>query len=121
MPEMNRLEMLTQMVKENPADAFSRYGLAMEYANSGDAEEALGHFSALLAAHPDYSAGYFMAAQTLAKIGRIEEAKTYLRNGIGAAARTGNAHAKSEMQSMLAELGPGLDAGPATLTGGGQT
>jgi hypothetical protein len=40
----------------------------------------------------------------LAKVGRNDEARTLLAGGIAAAARTGNAHAKSEMQAMLDEL-----------------
>jgi len=102
---MSRREMLEQILRENPNDAFARYGLAMEFANSGDLANALINFEQLLAAHPDYTAGYFMAAQTLAKEGRIDEAKGYLKNGIASAARTGNQHAQSEMQGMLDSLG----------------
>jgi tetratricopeptide (TPR) repeat protein len=101
----NRIEMLAQFLNENPSDAFARYGLAMEYSKSGDVETALEQFKKLLELHPDYTAGYFMAAQTLAKAGRTSESRTYLEKGIGAAARSGNAHAKGEMEAMLAELG----------------
>lgn len=100
----DRLQLLTQFLRENPNDAFARYGLAMEHANRGDVESALSEFNELIELHPDYSAGYFMAAQMLAKVGRNDEAKTFLEGGIAAAARTGNAHAKSEMQAMLDEL-----------------
>lgn len=100
----DRLQLLTQFLRENPNDAFARYGLAMEHANRGDVESALSEFNKLIELHPDYSAGYFMAAQMLAKVGRNDEAKTFLEGGIAAAARTGNAHAKSEMQAMLDEL-----------------
>jgi cytochrome c-type biogenesis protein CcmH/NrfG len=37
----NRLEVLRNMVAQNPNDSFSRYGLAMEYANSGELEHAI--------------------------------------------------------------------------------
>ncbi len=101
----SRLDMLKQFVAENPTDAFARYGLAMEYSKLGEIETAMAEFKALLAAHPDYTAGYFMAAQTLTKADRVDEAKQMLRDGIAAAARTGNEHAKSEMSQMLEELG----------------
>jgi tetratricopeptide (TPR) repeat protein len=104
MAEMNRVEMLTQFLRENPNDPFARYGLAMEYSKTGDTERALQEFSKLLEVNPDYTAGYFMAAQTLAKNGRTDEARKMLSDGIASAARTGNAHAKSEMQAMLDEL-----------------
>ena len=64
----NRIDMLAQFLAENPADAFARYGLAMEYAKAGQVDTAMEHFSKLLELHPDYAAGYFMAAQTLQTI-----------------------------------------------------
>ena len=105
MPETNRLEMLTQFLQQNPNDAFARYGLAMEYSNLGNTETALEQFNKLLELHPDYTNGYFMAAQTLAKAVRIEDARKMLLLGIESAKRTGNRHALSEMSGMLDELG----------------
>jgi tetratricopeptide (TPR) repeat protein len=104
MVEMSRVEMLTEFLRENPNDSFARYGLAMEYSKSGDTERALEEFAKLLEVNPDYTAGYFMAAQTLAKTGRSDEARKMLTDGIASAARTGNAHAESEMQAMLEEI-----------------
>ena len=101
---MERTATLNEILAQDPNNAFARYGLAMEYANSGQAERALEEFNKLLAAHPDYSAGYFMAAQTLVKSGQNDEAKTMLQNGIAAARRKGASHAASEMQAMLDEL-----------------
>ena len=102
---MSRIEMLTQVLAENPGDAFARYGLAMEYSKTGDVEAALAQFRKLLELHPDYTAGYFMAAQALARADRLDEARQMLRDGIASAARTGNQHARMEMEGMLAELG----------------
>lgn len=102
---MDRIAILTDILSQNPTDAFARYGLAMEYSNQGQIERALQEFSALLSAHPDYTAGYFMAAQTLAKADRVDEAKKMLGDGIISAKRTGNGHAQSEMEGMLADLG----------------
>jgi predicted Zn-dependent protease len=102
---MDRLAMLKEILAQNPKDAFARYGLAMEYSNSGQMEDALREFGALRTANPDYTAGYFMAAQMLAREGREEEACKMLREGIAAARRTGNQHAQGEMEQMLGELG----------------
>ena len=102
---MDRIALLTEVLSQNPTDAFARYGLAMEYSNSGEVERALEEFGRLLATHPDYTAGYFMAAQTLAKAERTEEARKMLADGIASATKTGNGHAQSEMENMLAELG----------------
>ncbi len=76
----------------------------MEYSKQGDFDRALAEFSLLLKANPDYTPGYFMAAQALSRADRIPEAKTMLTDGIACARRTGNLHAQGEMEAMLAEL-----------------
>jgi len=102
---MDRIAALNEVLTQNPNDTFARYGLAMEYYKQGDLDRSLAEFSILLKSSPDYTPGYFMAAQTLAKADRIAEAKAMLVDGIACARRTGNLHAQSEMEAMLAELG----------------
>ena len=92
------------MLSHDPGNAFARYGLAMEYSNTGQLELALQEFQKLLADHPDYTAGYFMAAQALAKGDRQEDAAKMLRDGITVAAQKGDTHAQAEMQAMLDEM-----------------
>lgn len=104
MTEPTRLHMLAQFLEQNPGDAFARYGLAMEYSNAGQTEQALAEFKKLLELHPDYTNGYFMAAQALERSGRTADAKQMLENGVEAARRTGNKHALAEMAGMLEEL-----------------
>ncbi len=101
---MNKIEMLQEILAQQPGDAFARYGLAMAYSAEADFPAAVAQFDTLLATHPDYTPGYFMAGQTLVKAARIPEAKTRLREGIASAQRTGNQHALSEMQQLLDEL-----------------
>jgi predicted Zn-dependent protease len=102
---MDRIAALNDILTQNPNDAFARYGLAMEYSKQGDLDRSLAEFAILLKANPDYTAGYFMAAQTLARAARVAEAKIMLADGIASARRAGNLHAQSEMEAMLAELG----------------
>ena len=102
---MDRVAMLNDILSQNPNDAFARYGLALEYSNQGNVDSALAEFGKLLSNNPDYTPGYFMAAQTLAKADRNEEARKMLADGIASAKRTGNAHAQSEMEAMLGDLG----------------
>jgi predicted Zn-dependent protease len=101
---MDKIAGLKEILAMDPGNAFARYGLAMEYVNQGQVATGLAEFDALIAAHPDYTAGYQMAAQTLAKVERISEAIARLKDGIASAQRTGNTHAMSEMQGMLDEL-----------------
>ena len=102
---MDRIAMLTEILEQAPNDPFARYGLALEYSKSGDTDRAMAEFKKLLSANPEYTAGYFMAAQTLAGASRTQEAKQMLADGIASARRTGNTHAQSEMESMLEGLG----------------
>jgi len=101
---MDRIAILNEILSQNPTDSFARYGLAMEYSKNGEIERALEEFAKLISANPDYTAGYFMAAQTLARAERIDDAKKMLADGIASARRTGNAHAQAEMEAMLNEL-----------------
>jgi cytochrome c-type biogenesis protein CcmH/NrfG len=102
---MDRIAALNEILTHEPNDTFARYGLAMEYSKQGDLDRALAEFSILLKANPDYTPGYFMAAQTLVRADRVAEAQTMLGDGIRSARRTGNLHAQSEMEAMLEELG----------------
>lgn len=101
---MDRIATLNEILEQDPTNAFARYGLALEYGNSGQTERALEEFGKLLSSNPDYAAGYFMAAQMLVKANRPQQAKEMLQSGIAAAKRTGDSHAQSEMQAMLEEI-----------------
>ena len=96
-----RLEILKNMVEQNPTDAFARYGLAMEYRNGGDLESAMTEFRTIIANTPDYSPAYFHGGQTLERMGKIEEAREVYRQGVDVTIRIGNQHAQSEMQGAL--------------------
>jgi predicted Zn-dependent protease len=108
MKRMDKVAMLTEILAQNPDDAFARYGLAIEKANNNDIAGALENFDLLIAKHPDYTAGYQMAGQTLAKAGRTEEARERLLGGIESARRTGNSHAAREMQALLDDMELGI-------------
>jgi predicted Zn-dependent protease len=102
---MDKIAMLSDILTQNPGDAFARYGLAMEYASQGHLESSLTEFDHLLLTHPEYTPGYFMCAQTLIRAGRTDEAKKRLEQGIHSAEQTGNQHALNEMQAVLDDLG----------------
>jgi predicted Zn-dependent protease len=100
-----RRQKLQGLLAKNPNDAFTLYGLALECVNSGDFPAAETYFRALLQSNPDYVPGYQMYAQSLAQNDRAEDAKSILNQGIQAATRLGNQHARSEMEGLLSELG----------------
>ena len=97
--------MLEEFVTKNPGDAFGRYGLAMECLKSGDSMAAEDNFKQLISAHADYVAAYFQYGQMLAKLGRTADARKALTEGVTQAAKSGEEHARSELQAALDELG----------------
>jgi thioredoxin-like negative regulator of GroEL len=103
-PKKTRRQMLEEFVAKKPDDAFSRYGLAMECMNSGDAAAANTHFRALLERNADYVPAYLMFAQFLARESRADEAKQVLTTGITAAEKKRDDHARSEMETLLNDL-----------------
>lgn len=104
MSEPTRLEMLQEILTHDPANKLARYGLAMEYSSAGATDRSVAEFQKLIEQDPGYANAYFMAAQTLQRAERTDEAKDMLAKGIAAAQRAGNRHAESEMQAMLDEL-----------------
>lgn len=100
----SRREMLEQFIAQKPADAFARYGLALECAKLGDDEASAEHFKRLLETHPGYVAGYFQYGQLLSRIGKQQEARKMLSDGIVVASQAGDMHARDEMQAALTLL-----------------
>jgi Tfp pilus assembly protein PilF len=100
----NRLEMLEQMVSRDPNNTFARYGLAMEYANSGAWARAVVEFRTLLQHDEDYAAAYYHAGQALEKMGELEQARTMYEEGIEASTRKGDLHTRSEIEAALSLL-----------------
>lgn len=102
---MSRREKIEAMLAEEPGDTFLRYSLAMELQKEGDHGESLAMLDALTLGSPPYVPAYFMAAQQLADLERIDDARGYLRAGIDEARKQGDSHAAAEMSDMLASLG----------------
>ena len=100
-----RREKLEAMLSADPADSFLRYGLSQELDKEGLHDRSLELLAGLMRDEPPYVPAYFMAGQQLTRLGRVNDARTALREGIEAARRTGNAHAAGEMAEFLASLG----------------
>ena len=111
---MDRIATFKSFIARTPEDPFPRYGLAMEYKGRGELDQAWTCFAELLEKFPDYVATYLMAGGTLAALGRTDEAAEVYRRGVAAATRKGDSHARSELETALAELPMA-----ATISGGG--
>jgi len=102
--EKSRLEQFKEFVEMDPSDTFSRYALAMEYMGVQNYDGAVTHFSELIRLDPTYSAAYFQAAIARHKQGEKSGAIDFLNQGIVAAEKKGDWHARDEMKAMLAQL-----------------
>ena len=96
-----RSDVLKSMLAQDPANTFARYGLAMEYINSGELDLGVSEFQRLMETNPDYVAAYFHGGQTLEKLGRIEDARATYERGLEACQRTGDGHTQSEIRTAL--------------------
>jgi hypothetical protein len=102
---MSRREKIEAMLADDPGDVFLRYSLAMELDKEGAHDASLTRFNELTRDPTPYVPAFFMAAQQLARLERINEARAYLRDGIEQARVQGNSHAAGEMSEFLASLG----------------
>ncbi len=103
---MSRKDRILEMLQDEPSDSFLRYSLAMELRKEGNHDESIALFSELAKKEtPPYVAAFFMAAQQLAELDRIDDSRTMLREGIEEARKQNNLHAAAEMSELLAELG----------------
>jgi Tfp pilus assembly protein PilF len=103
--QKTRKQQIEEMLAEDPSDPFLRYGLAMEHISAGADADAVRCLDDLLAAAPDYVPAYLQLAQAHMRLGQSELARGVLNRGITAAARSGEEHARQEMEGFLAGLG----------------
>lgn len=94
---------------QRPTDPFPHYGLALEYKNAGQLEEARATFAALMDQHPTYTAAYLHAGNTLVALGHAEEARAVYARGVQACVGAGDAHARGELEGALASLPVGAE------------
>lgn len=100
-----RLAAFQKFAAAKPGDPFTRYALAMQYRSMGRLGEAVQEFQELGRRAPDYVPTWLMLGQSLEAVGRADEAAGAYRDGIAAATRQSNHHARSELEEALAQLG----------------
>src|SRR5262245_46836047 len=105
MPPSSRRQKFEALLVNEPGDQFLRYAIAMELEKEGEHEQRLGAFRSLMQDQVPDVPSFLMASQSLTRLGRIEEARAVLREGIEKARQQGNSHAAGEMGELLASLG----------------
>ncbi len=101
-PTEQRIEVFRAFVAKSPDDPFARYSLAMALRSAGRAEDAAAQFRELARRRPDYVPTYLMLGQVLDGLGRADEAARAFEDGIAAATRANDQHARSELEQALA-------------------
>ena len=101
----SRRQRIEAMLADDPTDPMLRYGLALELEKEGQHDRSLQLLEELTHDATPYVPAFFMAAQQLARLNRLAEARSVLRRGIEEARRQNNTHAAGEMSEFLASLG----------------
>jgi len=102
--ENARLDILKNMLEQDPSNSFARYGLAMEYVKEESLEAAVSEFRSLIEVNPNYVAAYYHGGQALEKLGRTDQAKMIYQQGIEASTRNGDGHTRAEIEAALSLL-----------------
>jgi len=101
---VNRIEILTGFLQQDPNDSFSRYALALEYIKAGRPDDARREFETVLANDPAYVATYYQLGQFYRTVGLKHDAEKTYRAGIIVASKAGDAHTQSELEGALESL-----------------
>jgi thioredoxin-like negative regulator of GroEL len=97
---------LEESLAADPADAFLRYGLALQCLREGDVDEGRERLLALVADHPDDQvAAYQQLGQSYMESGEVELARRWFLQGISKARARGDGHAAAEMEGFLDQIG----------------
>jgi Tfp pilus assembly protein PilF len=99
-----RMRQLEQMLQRQPDDPFLLYGMAMEFKKADEPARALEYFDKVLQRDPNYCYAYYQRGQVHESLGDIESARRSLREGLEAADRAGDGHARQEIEAALALL-----------------
>ena|ERR1700733_13880764 len=101
----DRTAKLRAMFQKNPADPFLVYALGMEHKKT-DPPEAIKLFEQAIQLDANQSYAYFQLGQTHEMIQNLPAARTAYERGMAAASRSGDSHARQEIEAALDALGP---------------
>ena len=92
---------LQKMLARQPNDAFLLYGIAMEYKKAGEATTALEYLGRVTENDPNYCYAYYQRGLVYESLGDTDAARRAYQEGIEAADRSSNAHAREELAAAL--------------------
>jgi predicted Zn-dependent protease len=86
-----RIEPLKKVLTIDPNDEVAWFGLGKAYMEDANFAEAAKALQQCVTVKPTYSAAYYAWAQSLHKLGRIDECRTVCATGIDVSTKNGDA------------------------------
>lgn len=99
-----RLEKLQRMLANEPNDTFLLYGIAMEHRKLNDFAAALEYLARVTQLDPGYCYAYHQKGLVHESQGDTDAARIAYREGIQAAIKKGDDHARGEIEAALSMI-----------------
>jgi tetratricopeptide (TPR) repeat protein len=99
-----RIDPLKEILAIDPQDDVAWFGLGKAYMEDQNFEEAAKALARCVAVKPGYSAAYFALAQSLHKLGRIQECRAICMTGIEVSTKNGDAMVTKQLQVLQSTL-----------------
>jgi predicted Zn-dependent protease len=99
-----RIEPLKKVLAIDPQDDVAWFGLGKAYMEDGDYENAANALRQCLSVKSSYSAAYYALAQSLQRLGRMEECRTVCEAGIEVSAKNGDAMVTKNLELLRGSL-----------------
>lgn len=99
-----RLAKLLKMAEREPSDPFLLYGIALEHKKAGEQSKALEYLDRVLRLDPGYCYAYHQKGLVYESAGDNDAAADAYRQGIEAARKKGDDHARQEIEGALQML-----------------
>ena len=99
-----RIEPLKRVLAIEPTDDVAWFGLGKAYMEDENFEETAKTLQQCITVKPTYSAAYYALAQSLQKLGRIDECRTICGTGIDVSTKNGDAMVTKNLEILKSSL-----------------
>jgi predicted Zn-dependent protease len=100
-----RIDPLKKVLGMDPNDDVAWFGLGKAYMEDGNWQEAVSALQSCIKVKPTYSAAYYALAQSLQKLGRVEECRQISDQGIEVSKKNGDAMVTKNLEQLKSTLG----------------
>ena len=100
-----RIEPLKKVLAIDPNDEVAWFGLGKAYMEDANFEEAAKALQQCVIVKPTYSAAYYALAQSLEKVGRIDECRTVCATGIDISTKNGDMMVTKSLEMLRGNVG----------------